>query len=121
MTKSDNLTPEELNLIELIIKNPFMPDVKLAELTGIHRTTISKMKSRPHIQEKIKEFTISNIERFNEIQSEALEVMHGLFASESDLIRLQAAKTFVEGLKTTKIEAEISGKIVYLDKQDANL
>jgi len=76
-------------------------------------TTIAKIKSKPHIQAKIQDFTRSNIERFQEIQEEALEVYAELMKSENDVMRLTAAKPFVESLKTTKIDldAKVDGNI----------
>jgi hypothetical protein len=78
----------------------------LSELTGLERRTVARIKSRPHVQEKIKNFTLSNIERFHEIQIKALNIAEELMDSDKESIRWQAAKPFIESLKTTKIEVD---------------
>lgn len=103
---NDNLSAEEMSLVEIIIKNPFASNIRLAEITGLHRHTIFKIKNRPHVQDKIKEFSLSNIEKFQEIQEKALNIADELMDSEKDYIKWQAAKPFVESLETTKLEVD---------------
>lgn len=109
-TESDTFSMDELHLIEVIIKNPFVSDVKLAELTGLHRTTIAKIKDRSHVKDKIKDYVVSNIERFQQIQEKALNFAEKIIDSEDESVtnfmKWQAAKPFVDSLKTTKLEVE---------------
>lgn len=107
MTDSDNnlqFTPEERRLIELVIITPTISKTKLAELMDLSRPTIINIYNRPHVQNEIKKYQQSNIERFVELQSEALECLSELMSSHDESIKLQASKTFADALKTLKIE-----------------
>jgi len=103
-TNSDKFTPEELQLIGLVIKTPTITKTKLAQVMKLGRGKIIEIYNREHVQNKIKDYQLSNIDKFNELQTEALEGISKLFKSKKEIIRLQAYRPFVEALKTIKLE-----------------
>lgn len=106
------LTNEELALIEVIIKNRFASNMQLAEITGLDRRTIAKIKSRPHVDARIKDFTMSNIERFQDLTEKALEVAEVLMDNSDAQTAWNAAKPFVESLKTNKVDLDAKVQVI---------
>lgn len=104
MNETEQFTPEELQLIELVIRTPTISKTKLAENMDLARNTIIGIYNRPHVQAEIKKYQMSNIDRFIELQSESLECLSELMENPDPSIRLQASKTFADALKTLKIE-----------------
>ena len=47
------LKPKELAVVEAMIANPMMSDVKLAELLGINNKTVGVYKKKPEFQEEL--------------------------------------------------------------------
>lgn len=104
MNENEQFTPEELQLIELVIRTPTISKTKLAENMDLARNTVIGIYNRPHVQTEIKKHQMSNIDRFIELQSESLECLSELMENPDPSIRLQASKTFADALKTLKIE-----------------
>lgn len=104
MSETVQLTAEELQLIEFVIRTPTISKTKLAELMDMSRNTLVGIYNRPHVKAEIQKYQQSNIDRFIELQSEALETLSELMENPDPSIRLQASKTFADALKTLKIE-----------------
>jgi len=104
MDENSQFTAQELQLIEFVIRTPTISKTKLSELMDVSRTKIIDIYNRPHVKAEIQKYQQSNIERFVELQSEALETLSELMENSDPSIRLQASKTFADALKTLKIE-----------------
>ena len=48
------LKPRQAELLELMLANPMMSDVKLAELMGLNNKTIGVWRKKPEFQEEMK-------------------------------------------------------------------
>ena len=48
------LTPKKLELLEAMLSNPRMSDVKLAELLNLNNKTVGKWRKEPDFQEEMK-------------------------------------------------------------------
>jgi hypothetical protein len=48
------LKPRQIELLELMLANPMMSDVKLAELMGINNKTVGKWRKLPEFQEEMR-------------------------------------------------------------------
>ena len=48
------LTPKKLELLEAMLSNPRMSDVKLAELLSLNNKTVGKWRKEPEFQEEMK-------------------------------------------------------------------
>lgn len=101
------LTPKKLELLEAMLSNPRMSDVKLAELLNLNNKTVGKWRKEPEFQEEMKK-------RLQE-QWKSAEIL-----AQKKMIELaeegcfQANKYILDSLgyaPTTKIEADISTDI----------
>ena len=48
------LKPKQIELIEAMIANPMMSDVKLGELLNLNNKTVGKWRKLPEVQEQLK-------------------------------------------------------------------
>lgn len=48
------LKPRQIELLELMLANPMMSDVKLAELMELNNKTVGKWRKMPEFQEELK-------------------------------------------------------------------
>ena len=101
------LAPKKLELLEAMLSNPRMSDVKLAELLNLNNKTVGKWRKEPEFQEEMKK-------RLQE-QWKSAEIL-----AQKKMIELaeegcfQANKYILDSLgyaPTTKIEADISTDI----------
>ena len=101
------LTPKKLELLEAMLSNPRMSDVKLAELLNLNNKTVGKWRKEPDFQQEMKK-------RLQE-QWKSAEIL-----AQKKMIELaeegcfQANKYILDSLgyaPTTKIEADISTDI----------
>lgn len=102
------LTAKRLELLEAMLANPMMSDVKLGELLNLNNKTVGKWRKEPEFQEEMKK-------RLNE-QWKAAESL-----AQKKMIELaadgcfQANKYILDSLgyaPAQRIEAEISNDIV---------
>lgn len=49
------LTAKKLELLEIMLANPMMPDTKLAELLKLNNKTVGKWRKEPEFQEEMKQ------------------------------------------------------------------
>ena len=48
------LKPRQIELLETMLANPMLSDVKLAELMGLNNKTVGKWRKMPEFQEELK-------------------------------------------------------------------
>lgn len=102
------LKPRQVELLELMLANPMMSDVKLAEIMGLNNKTIGVWRKKPEFQEEMKKRLA---EQWKNAESLAQKKMIEL-AQEGCF---QANKYILDSLgyaPTTKIEADISTDII---------
>lgn len=102
------LKPRQVELLELMLSNPMMSDVKLAELMGLNNKTVGKWRKMPDFQEELKKRLA---EQWKSAESLAQKKMIEL-AEEGCF---QANKYILDSLgyaPTTKIEADINTDVV---------
>lgn len=102
------LKPKQVELLEAMLANPMLSDVKLAELMGLNNKTVGKWRKEPEFQEELKKRLAEqwkNAERL--AQKKMIELANeGCF---------QANKYILDSLgyaPTTKIEADVNTDIV---------
>jgi hypothetical protein len=101
------LKPRQIELLELMLANPMMSDVKLAELMGLNNKTVGKWRKMPEFQEEMK---VRLQEQWKNAESLAQKKMIELAADGN----FQANKYILDSLgyaPTQKIEAEVSTDI----------
>ena len=102
------LTAKKLELLETMLSNPMMPDVKLAELLSINNKTVGKWRKEPEFQEEMKKRLAEQWKNAESLaQKKMIELANdGCF---------QANKYILDSLgyaPTQKIEADINTDIV---------
>ena len=101
------LKAKQVELLELMLANPMMSDVKLAELLGLNNKTVGKWRKQEDFQEELKKRLA---EQWKSAESLAQKKMIEL-ANDGCF---QANKYILDSLgyaPTTKIEADISTPI----------
>jgi hypothetical protein len=101
------LKTKQIDLIEAIIANPSASNVKLAEMVGVNRNTITEWKRNPEFNDALKK-RMAEIWRESEII--AVDTMRKL-AIDGDF---KAAKYILDNLgyaPVTKIEADVNTDI----------
>jgi uncharacterized protein YjcR len=101
------LKARQLKLIEALMANPMMPDVKIAEELGINRNTVREWKNKPEFKE---ELSRRLREQWEDSERMAMDTMQTL-ASKGDF---KAAKYILDNLgysAPVKVEADISTNI----------
>lgn len=101
------LKTKQLDLIEAIIANPSASNVKLAEMVGVNRNTITEWKRKPEFNDALKA-RLAEIWKESEII--AVDTMRNL-AIDGDF---KAAKYILDSLgyaPVTKIEADVNTDI----------
>jgi len=97
------LKPKQVELLELMLANPMMPDTKLAELMELNNKTVGKWRKMPEFQEELKKRLA---EQWKNAESLAQKKMIEL-ANEGCF---QANKYILDSLgyaPATKIEADV--------------
>lgn len=51
---ANGLKPKQIELLELMLSNPMMSDVKLAEIMGLNNKTVGAWRKKPEFQEEMK-------------------------------------------------------------------
>ena len=102
------LTAKKLELLETMLSNPMMPDVKLAELLSINNKTVGKWRKEPEFQEEMKKRLAEQLKNAESLaQKKMIELANdGCF---------QANKYILDSLgyaPAQKIEADINTDIV---------
>jgi hypothetical protein len=101
------LKPRQIELLELMLVNPMMSDVKLAEVMGLNNKTVGKWRKMPDFQEELKKRLAEqwkNAERL--AQKKMIEL-----ANEGNF---QANKYILDSLgyaPVTKVEANVTTDI----------
>lgn len=101
------LKTKQIDLIEAIIANPSASNVKLAEMVGVNRNTITEWKRKPEFNDALKK---RMAEIWHDSEMIAIATMRNL-ATEGDF---KAAKYILDNLgyaPTQKIEADINTDI----------
>ena len=101
------LKPRQLKLIEALMANPMMPDIKIAEEIGINRNTVREWKNKPEFQEELKRRLR---EQWEDSERMAVDTMQTL-AQGGDF---KAAKYILDNLgysAPVKVEAEVTTNI----------
>ena len=102
------LKPRQVELLELMLANPMMSDVKLAELMGLNNKTVGKWRKMPEFQEELK---ARLAEQWKNAESLAQKKMIELAADGN----FQANKYILDSLgyaPTTRIEADLNTDII---------
>lgn len=102
------LKARELQLIDAMLANPMMSDVKLAEQLGINNKTVGVWRKKPEFQEELKRRLE---EKWKSAERLAVDQMINL-AAEGDF---KANKYILDSLgyaPAQRIEAEVSTDIV---------
>lgn len=112
------LKPRQLKLIEALMANPMMPDVKIAEELGINRNTVREWKNKPEFQEELRRRLR---EQWEDSERMAMDTMQTL-AQSGDF---KAAKYILDNLgysAPVKVEAEVSTNItINIDDSEEDL
>lgn len=101
------LKPRQIELLELMLANPMMSDVKLAELMGINNKTVGKWRKLPEFQEEMKK-------RLEEQWKDAERLAQKKMIELANEGCFQANKYILDSLgyaPAQKIEADISTDI----------
>ena len=101
------LKPKQMELIELMLANPMLTDVKLAEIAGLNNKTVGKWRKEPEFQEELKKRLA---EQWKNAEKLAQRKMIDLAAEGN----FHANKYILDSLgyaPAQKIEAEISQDI----------
>ena len=102
------LKPQQLQLIEAMLANPMMSDVKLAQALNINNKTVGVWRKLPEFQEELK---ARLQEKWKGAERIAQETMINL-ASNGDF---KASKYILDSLDyapTQKIEADLTTNVV---------
>lgn len=102
------LKPRQVELLELMLANPMMSDVKLAEIMELNNKTVGKWRKMPEFQEELKKRLA---EQWKNAESLAQKKMIEL-ASEGNF---NANKYILDSLgyaPATRIEADLNTDII---------
>jgi hypothetical protein len=102
------LTAKKIELLEAMLANPMLSDVKLAELLSLNNKTVGKWRKEPEFQEEMKKRLAA---QWKNAESLAQKKMIELAADGC----FQANKYILDSLgyaPTTKIEADVNTDIV---------
>lgn len=102
------LKPRQAELLELMLANPMMSDVKLAELMGLNNKTVGVWRKKPEFQEEMKK-------RLAEQWKDAERLAQKKMIELAEDGCFQANKYILDSLgyaPTQKIEADINSDIV---------
>lgn len=109
------LTAQKIKLLEVMLANPMLSDVKLAEIMGLNNKTVGKWRKEPEFQEEMKKRLA---EQWKNAESLAQKKMIDLAAEGN----FQANKYILDSLgyaPAQKIEADVSGAMdITIDIQD---
>lgn len=102
------LKPRQVELLELMLANPMITDLKLAEIMGLNNKTIGAWRKKPEFQEEMKKRLAEQWKSAETLaQKKMIELANdGCF---------QANKYILDSLgyaPTQKIEADINTEIV---------
>lgn len=102
------LKPRQVELLELMLSNPMMSDVKLAEIMGLNNKTVGKWRKQEDFQEELKKRLAEQWKNAESLaQKKMIELANdGCF---------QANKYILDSLgyaPTQRIEADVSTDIV---------
>lgn len=103
-----SLKPKQIELLEAMLANPMMSDVKLAELMNLNNKTVGKWRKMPEFQEEMK---ARLAEQWKSAESLAQQKMIELAAEGN----FNANKYILDSLgyaPTTKVEADLKTDIV---------
>ena len=101
------LKPKQIELLEAMLANPMMPDVKLAELLHLNNKTVGKWRKEPEFQEEMKKRLA---QQWKDAESLAQRKMIDL-ASEGNF---QANKYILDSLgyaPAQRVEADLKGSM----------
>lgn len=102
------LKPRQIELLELMLSNPMLSDVKLAEMMGLNNKTVGAWRKKPEFQEEMKKRLAEQWKDAERLaQKKMIELANdGCF---------QANKYILDSLgyaPVTKIEADVNTDIV---------
>ena len=101
------LKARQLKLIEALMANPMLPDIKIAEELGINRNTVREWKNKPEFKEELQRRLRA---QWEDSERMAIDTMQTL-AQGGDF---KAAKYILDSLgyaAPVKVEADISTNI----------
>lgn len=102
------LTAKQLELIEAMLSNPMLSDVKLAEVVGLNNKTVGKWRKLPEFQEELKK-------RLNLQWKDAERIAQKTIIDLARKGDYKAAKYLLDSLgyaPTQKIEADVNTDII---------
>ena len=102
------LKPQQIQLIEAMLANPMMSDVKLAQTLNINNKTVGVWRKLPEFQEELK---ARLQEKWKGAERIAQETMINL-ASNGDFKASKYILDSLDSAPTQKIEADVSTNIV---------
>jgi hypothetical protein len=108
MEQNKGLKPKQLELLEMMLANPMMPDTKLAEALQLNNKTVGKWRKEPEFQAELKKRLA---EQWKNAESLAQKKMIEL-ASEGNF---QANKYILDSLgyaPAQKVEATVSQDVI---------
>lgn len=97
------LKPKQIELLELMLTQPLLSDVKLAEIMGLNNKTVGKWRKLPEFQEEMKK-------RLQEQWKSAERLAQKKMIELANEGNFQANKYILDSLgyaPTTKIEADV--------------
>lgn len=100
------LKPKQIELLEAMLANPMMSDVKLGELLHLNNKTVGKWRKDPEFQEELKRRLA---QQWKDAESLAQRKMIDLAAEGN----FQANKYILDSLgyaAPTKVEANVTGE-----------
>ena len=101
------LKPRQLELIEVLMANPMLPDTEVAKIVGVNRNTVREWKRKEEFQKELKRRLA---EQWADSERCAVETMQSL-ARQGDF---KASKYILDSLgyaPAQKIEANVSTDI----------
>ena len=109
------LTAQKIKLLEVMLANPMLSDVKLAEIMNLNNKTVGKWRKEPEFQEEMKKRLA---EQWKNAESLAQKKMIDLAAEGN----FQANKYILDSLgyaPAQRIEADVNGSMdITIDIQD---
>ena len=102
------LKARQIAYIEFLLANPLITDVEAGKQIGVSRNTIAEWKKREDFQ---KEYKARLKDKWESSELMAIEMMQNL-AREGDFRAVKYILDSMDYAPTTKIEADVSTKIV---------
>ena len=102
------LKARQIAYIEFLLANPLITDIEAGKQIGVSRNTIAEWKKRPEFQA---EYKARLKEKWESSELMAIEMMQNL-AREGDFRAVKYILDSMDYAPTTKIEADVSTKIV---------